>query len=116
MKTTAKTTEDNYKCESLELIQGGDEWSMSADPEQYSEVYRGLAELIGDTAVRKIWKNYAGMTVTFPMQLYSRDYIRRFIADNAGKKKPSEIARIVGLSERRVRQILQELKNQGGSK
>ena len=89
---------------------------MSKNPEQYSEVYRGLAELIGDAAVRKIWKNYADMTVTFPMQLYSRDYIRRFIADNAGKKKPSEIARIIGLSERRVRQILQELKNQGGSK
>ena len=98
------------------MISGGDEWSMSRNPEQYSEVYRGLAELIGDTAVRKIWKNYAGMTVTFPMQLYSRDYIREFIADNAGQKKPSEIARIVGLSERRVRQILQELRNQGGLK
>ena len=41
-------------------------------------------------------------------QLYSREYIRKFIHDNSDVMKPSDIARTIGLTERRVRQIIKE--------
>ncbi len=87
---------------------------MSQDSEKYSEAYRELAELLGDTAVLKLWRRYSGLNVIFPKKLYSREYTRKFIETNMGVIKPSEMARMVDLSERRVRQIIKEIKENGG--
>ena len=80
---------------------------------QFSGIYQELADLLGEAAVRQIWKQYGGSTVTFPMRLYSRESVRRYIAEHREGMRPAEIGRRVGLSERRVRQILREL--QGSS-
>lgn len=85
---------------------------MRNDPEQYCEVYKELAEMVGDANVRKIWKRYSGLSVTFPQRLYSREYTRKFIADNRDTMKPKDIARAVGLSERRVRQVISEIRSE----
>ena len=87
---------------------------MSQDSEKYSEAYRELAELLGDTAVLKLWRRYSGLNVIFPKKLYSREYTRKFIETNRGVIKPTEMARMVDLSERRVRQIIKEIKENGG--
>ena len=87
---------------------------MSQDSEKYSEAYRELAELLVDTAVLKLWRRYSGLNVIFPKKLYSREYTRKFIETNMGVIKPSEMARMVDLSERRVRQIIKEIKENGG--
>ena len=76
----------------------------------FNGVYKEMAELLGSAAALQIWNRYAGVIVSFPKQLYSKEYIRQFITENSGKKKPSEIARSVGLTERRVRQIIREEK------
>ena len=57
--------------------------------------------------------NIAGLSVAFPRQLYSRAYVRKFIRDNRDNMKPGEIARRVGLTERRVRQIIHDMKEEG---
>ena len=87
---------------------------MSQDSEKYSEAYRELAELLGDTAVLKLWRRYSGLNVIFPKKLYSREYTRKFIETNMGVIKTSEMSRMVDLSERRVRQIIKEIKENGG--
>lgn len=83
---------------------------MESHPERYAELYKELAELLGDAATRKLWKAYGGVTVTFPTRLYSRDFTRKYIQDNMSSMKPSEMARELRLSERRVRQIIRELR------
>ena len=80
------------------------------ESENYCEVYRELAEIVGDAATRKIWKYYAGLSVDFPQRLYSKEYIEQVIAENMETMKASDIARMVGLSERRVRQIVRKVK------
>ena len=50
-------------------------------------VYKEMAELLGSTAALQIWNRYAGVIVSFPKQLYSKDYIRQFIRENTGKMK-----------------------------
>ena len=70
-------------------------------------IYKEMAELLGDAAALQIWNRYAGVIVSFPKQLYSKEHIRQYIRENSGKMKPSEIARTIGLTERRVRQSLQ---------
>ena len=72
---------------------------MGSHPERYSELYKELAGLIGDSAVRKLWQEYGGLTITFPKRLYSKEYTRQL----------TQIAKECQLSERRVRQIIKEL-------
>ncbi len=67
-----------------------EEVDMSENKEKYSQLYKELSELIGDAA--------------------SNEYVRNFVAENKGKMSTKDIAKAVGLSERRVRQILKEEK------
>ncbi|MCR5430203.1 MAG: transposase family protein [Eubacterium sp.] len=48
--------------------------------------------------------------MSFPKKLYSNEYVRNFVLENKGKMNTKDIAKEVGLSERRVRQILKEEK------
>ena len=77
---------------------------MEVDTTQFNDIYKEMAELLGDAAALKMWNRYAGVSVSFPKQLYSRE----FIHDNSDVMKPSDIARTIGLTERRVRQIIKE--------
>ncbi len=102
-----KVWSNNYTDNSVEL--NYEEEPMSQEKDKYSQIYKELAELIGDNATVKIWKNYQGLNISFPKKLYSNEYVRKFISENIGKKSIREIAKEVGLSERRVRQIAKEL-------
>ena len=104
-------TESNYRENHLELFPEGD--SMTDISDRYCKLYRDLAELIGDAAARKLWKEYGGTSVTFPTRLYSKEYIRRFIQENIGEITPADMARELHLTERRVRQIIHDLKENG---
>ena len=87
-----------------------EEVDMSENKEKYSQLYKELSELIGDAATLKLWEHYQGLNISFPKKLYSNEYVRNFVAENKGKMSTKDIAKAVGLSERRVRQILKEEK------
>lgn len=110
MPNTGNNASDGFDSDLIELSSDGGEPSMGNDPGQYYEVYKEMAEMIGDANVRKIWRRYSGLTITFPQHLYSREYTRQFITENYQTMKPKEIAKAVGLSERRVRQIIREIR------
>lgn len=112
MKIAEKMTTDSFRNDPVESLPGSSEFGMSDDPEQFSEIYKDLAELVGVGNARKIWKVYAGLNITFPQRLYSREYTRTFIAKNYQDKSPRELAKATGLSERRVRQIIREIKSE----
>lgn len=115
-KFSWKSTTDTFNTKSLELeqiqerrlLEDGDD--LEGDSKNYSNIYRELAELLGSNAARKVWENYAGLTVNFPKRLYSKEYTMEFIESHAKNMSPKNIAREVDLSERRVRQIIQEKK------
>lgn len=79
-------------------------------PEKYCDIYRELAEVIGDTATKKLWKEFGGLTISLPQHLYSREYTRQFIRENMQRLKPKDMARKLNLSERRIRQIIREIR------
>ena len=87
---------------------------MANRSEYYCDLYREMAELIGDTAVRKLWKVYGGLSVSFPTRLYSSTYRRAFIQHHMDDMKPAEIAQELQLTERRVRQIMREIRQENG--
>ena len=44
---------------------------MEVDTTQFNDIYKEMAELLGDAAALKMWNRYAGVSVSFPKQLYS---------------------------------------------
>lgn len=101
-----KIWNNNDKETSVQL--NAEEVAMSKNQEKYSQLYRELAQLIGDAATIKLWENYQGLNISFPKKLYSNEYVKRFILENKDKISVQDMAKEVGLSERRVRQILKE--------
>lgn len=111
MKFAKKISDCDFSDEPVQCNKEG-EVEMPADLSKYCTVYRELAELVGEAATQKIWKNFSGLTVTFPQRMYSREYTRKFIAENMGTMSPATMAHVLDLSDRRVRQIIRELKSQ----
>lgn len=64
-------------------------------------------------AVEKIYDRYKGLTITFPKKLYNREFVQQYISENYKKKSVQEMARALDLSERRVRQLLKDIKKNG---
>lgn len=48
---------------------------MNKSSENYSGIYKDMAEVLGEEITLKIYDNYRGQQVTFPMRLYSKSYI-----------------------------------------
>ena len=48
---------------------------MSKKSENYSGIYKDMVEVLGEEITLKIYENYRGQQVTFPMRLYSKSYI-----------------------------------------
>ena len=112
MNTTGQSAKDIFQKDSLQLNTDEEVIDINSNPERYSGVYKDLAELVGDAATLKIWKNFSGLNITFPQKLYSIEFRKDFIMENMEIMKPSEMAKMLGLSERRVRQIIAEIRAQ----
>lgn len=112
MKNTGYNASDIFKNDSLQLNKDEEVIDINSNPERYSGVYKELAELIGDSATMKIWKQFSGLNITFPQKLYSKEFREEFIRENMDLMKPAEIAKLLGLSERRIRQIIVEIKHE----
>lgn len=82
------------------------------DSESYNSIYRELSEMLGEEAAEKIWRKYHGQTVNFPQRLYSQTYTREYIRKNDGKVHPKKMASNLNLTERRVRQIIKEVREE----
>ncbi len=111
MKSTGYKASDIFKNDSLQLNKDEEVTTVNSNPERYSGVYKELAELLGDAATMKIWKRFSGLNITFPQKLYSKEFREEFIRENMDLMKPAEMAKALGLSERRVRQIMVGIKS-----
>ena len=105
---TGKFTTDDFQNDSLEL--GQEEEAVSVDLDYYFDIYRELAELIGVQNTKKVWNRYRGLTIQFPQRMYSQIYTKDFIRDHMDSMTIKEMAIQLSLTDRRVRQIIKELR------
>ena len=114
MKNTGYNASDIFKTDSvqLDIVVSEEEKEVKSNPENYSGIYREIAEILGDAATIKIWKRFSGLNITFPQKLYSIEFRKEFIMENMQTMRPSEMAKALGLSERRVRQIIVGIKRE----
>lgn len=73
-----------------------------------NSAYCDLANLIGIDAVLKIHAEYRGQQVFFPMELFSKDFIRNQIIDEYDGHNVKQLATKYGYTEKWVKKILKE--------
>ena len=74
--------------------------------EALNTIYRELSELVGYENMQKIHNEYRGQQVTFPVEMYSREYIHNMIRKEFNGKKVNELAIKYSYNERSIRRIL----------
>ena len=79
------------------------------DNKKYISVYGEIAQVLSNPAdVERVYELLKGQTVSFPQKLYSKEYMKEYINRNYGNETAREIASVLGISDRRVRQIANE--------
>ena len=78
--------------------------------EKYASLYQEMSELIGVENMEKIYLKYKGQQIVFPQKLYSSKYIHSYILENQGGMSVREMAKKLQLSDRRIRQIINEMR------
>ncbi|WP_300276367.1 hypothetical protein [Peptacetobacter sp.] len=59
---------------------------MIKNSKYYKGIYSEMIEILGEDIVRLIYQNYRGQQVTFPMKLYSNEYVEKYIDKNITSK------------------------------
>lgn len=76
------------------------------EAEALNTVYRELSELVGYENMQKIHNEYRGQQITFPVELYSREYVHNMIRKEYNGKNVNELAIKYGYNERSIRRIV----------
>lgn len=74
--------------------------------EKFSLVYKEIAELIGEENTVILYNHFKGQQISFPLHLYSVDYIKKCIVEEYNGSNVRELALKYGFTERWVRKII----------
>ena len=59
---------------------------MRKNKNDYKGIYSDMVEILGEEIVMKLHEHYRGQQITFPMKLYSNEYIEKYIVNNCRNK------------------------------
>lgn len=72
----------------------------------YKGIYADMVDVLGEDIVIKLHKYYRGQQITFPMKLYSNEYVERYIENNYKIKTLKEMCRELGYTEGWIKQLI----------
>lgn len=70
--------------------------NMSKKSENYRGIYKDMVEVLEHDITLKVYENYKGQQITFPMRLYSDKYIIDYLNKNYDGKNLKQISRKLG--------------------
>ena len=79
---------------------------MRKNKSDYKGIYSDMVEILGEEIVMKLHEHYRGQQITFPMKLYSNEYIEKYIVNNCRNKTLKEMCRDLGYTEGWIKQFL----------
>lgn len=79
---------------------------MNSKSGYYSGIYKDMIEVLGEKITLEVYKNYKGQQVTFPMRLYSKEYIIKYLKENYNGNNIKQLSRELGYTERWIKQII----------
>ena len=85
----------------------------NAMPANLAGVYKEVAEAVGVDNAYKIYSNFKGQQLMFPLKFYSSEYTaEQIIEEYYDGSEVRDLVRKFGYSESRIRQILRKTKCQ----
>ena len=82
------------------------------EAEALSDAYLELFELIGKTAMLKLYKHFRGDKIDMPMRLYRPEYIADLAKQATDRRDRAKIARAGGYSAKVIESMLSKRKNE----
>ena len=79
---------------------------------KYAGVYNDLAEILGEDVIEKIYQHMAGQQITFPRRLYTPEYVISKTKNITSSVELKKIAIEYGYTERRLKQLLKQSKEE----
>lgn len=89
---------------------------LKSENENLNSVYKDIAEMLDIESARKIFEEYRGQQITFPVEFYSKRYIYAQIADEYNGSNIKQLATKYEYSERTIRRILKEFELKANNK
>lgn len=86
--------------------------SAEIKSEYLNGIYGDIADLLGVEAALKVHKFYRGQNVSFPVEFYKKTYIFEKIVSEYDGSNVKQLATKYGYSEKWIRKIIKESKNQ----
>ena len=81
---------------------------MTKETELYNDIYREIADILGEDAARRIYYNFKGQQIFFPVRLYDPELVKERISREYDGTNITELTRKYGYSEKTVRRIIKE--------
>lgn len=92
---------------------------MSKKSENYRGIYKDMVEVLGHDITLKVYENYKGQQITFPMRLYSDKYIIDYLNKHYDGKNLKQISRKLGYTCNWLQKVINKNginKNSGGKR
>ena len=74
--------------------------------EGLNEIYKELSDEIGFDNTERVYNMFKGTQVSFPVNMYSSDYLHCKIASEYNGQNIKQLAKKYGYSERTIRRII----------
>lgn len=82
---------------------------MNKNKYDYKGIYADMVDILGEEIVVKLHQYYRGQQITFPMKLYSNQYIKNYIINNYKSKTLKEMCRELGYTEGWIKQLINKI-------
>lgn len=86
------------------------------DYEGYCDVYKEIAEQFGVDVAKQFYNRYRGITISFPMNLYAKNYIVDCINKEYDGTNAKELARKYGYTLNWIKHLVKEYEKKAGRK
>lgn len=80
--------------------------------QQYAGIYQEMTELIGEQAINKLYQNFRGQQIVFPMRLYNKEYVVKELLERYDGANLKQLALEFGYTERYLRTLIKQSKDQ----
>lgn len=79
---------------------------MKNKSSDYSGIYKDMVEVLGEEITLKVYENYKGQQVTFPMRLHSKKYVIKYLGVHFNGSNLKQLSRELGYTEKWLKQLI----------
>lgn len=85
------------------------------DAESFAGIYKEIARAISVDVAVEMYNLFRGQQIIFPQRLYDQDFVITYVKENYDGHNIRELSHMFNYSDRRVRQIIRQIRSEDKS-